>query len=198
MKKASSQAASKVREIEPFDKRSIDPAKFKTDLSAADIKNLLGPIGGIVIAPFGPIETLSVSKMVGLGRTNITIVAPTVVQADAVPPRASFDQQAQSRKPTIQMHFQPSGYGITSVGTYIMEFTIEAFGQSTFNLDGGPITVNILNKGTKVLNGPTRVSLVFKDLPPSQETFGFLEQSAGGRWNWFSIQVRFPDLVLTL
>jgi hypothetical protein len=198
MKKASSKAVSKVREIEPFDKRSVDLTKFKPDLSAMDIKKLLGPIGSTVIFPFGPIETLSPTKTIGRGRTNLTIIAPTIVQIDTPTPFASFDRQAQSRKPAIQMHFQPSGYGITSVGTYIMEFTIEAFGQSTFNLDGGPITVNILNKGTKVLNGPTRVSLVFKDLPPSQETFGFLEQSAGGRWNWFSIQVRFPDLVLTL
>jgi hypothetical protein len=41
------------------------------------------------------------------------------------------------------MHFQPSGYGITSVATYIMEFTVETFGQSTFNLQGGPFNVNI-------------------------------------------------------
>jgi hypothetical protein len=76
-----------------------------------------------------------------------------------------------------------------------MEFAIQAFGQSTFNLSGGPVA--ILNGGTKVLNGQTRVSLVFPNLSPSQQVFGLLEQTAGGAWNWFSTQVRFPDIVIS-
>ena len=104
--------------------------------------------------------------------------------------------RAQTRKPGAQMHFQPSGYGITSVGTYIMEFTVEPLGQSTFNLQGGPFNVTVLNAGTKSLSGLSGVALVFKDLPPSSEGFGFLEQTSGAVWNWFSISVRFPDLVI--
>lgn len=200
MKKASSKAASnKVREVEPFDKRSIDLTKFKPDLSAKDFKKLFGPIGGVSIFPFLPIETLSATKTVGRGRTNLTIVVPTIVQIDTPTPRASFDRRATpSRNPVIQMHFEPSAYGITSVATYIMEFTIEVFGQSTFNLSGFAGSGTVLNAGTKVLNGQTRVSLVLQNVPPSQQTFGFLEQTAGGPWNWFSTQVRFPPLVLTL
>lgn len=83
-----------------------------------------------------------------------------------------------------------------SVATYIMEFTIEVFGQSTFNLRGFAGSGAVVNAGTKVLNGPTRVSLVLQNVPPSQQTFGFLEQTAGGPWNWFSTQVRFPPVVL--
>lgn len=198
MKKASSKATSRVREIEPFDKHRIDLTKFKPDLSATDIKTLLGPIGDGVFFPFLPIETLRPTKTIGRGRTNLTIVAPTIVQIDAATPFAGFDRRAQSREPVIQMHFQPSGYGITSVGTYIMEFTIEAFGQSTFTLDGFAGLGTVLNKGTKVLNGQTKVSLVLQNVPPSQETFGFLQQTAGVSWNWFSVQVRFPDLLISL
>jgi hypothetical protein len=95
------------------------------------------------------------------------------------------------------MHFEPSAYGITSVGTYILEFTIQVFGQSTFNLSGFAGSGTILNGGTKVLNGQTRVSLVLQNVPASQQTFGFLEQTAGGAWNWFSTQVRFPDIVIS-
>ena len=199
MKKASSKAASnKVRELEPFDKRSIDPTTFKPDLSAKDFKELLGSIGGVLIFPFLPIETLSATKTVGRGRTNLTIIAPTIVQIDAATPRASFDRQfTPSRNPVIQMHFEPSAYGITSVATYIMEFTIEVFGQSTFNLSGFAGSGTVLNAGTKALNGQTRVSLVLQNVPPSQQTFGFLEQTAGAPWNWFSTQVRFPPLVST-
>jgi hypothetical protein len=197
MKKVSSKTASnKVRELEPFDKRSIDLTKFKPDLSARDLKKLLGPAGGIVVFPFLPIETLSATKTIGRGRTNLTIIVPTIVQIDAATPSATFNKQSQTRNPVIQMHFEPSAYGITSVGTYIMEFTIQVFGQSTFNLSGFAGSGTVLNAGTKVLNGQARVSLVFQNVPASQQTFGFLEQTAGGAWNWFSTQVRFPDIVI--
>ncbi len=195
MKKASSKASTnKIREVVPFDKRKVNLTKFKPDLSPQDLKKLLGP-GGVVIFPFLPIETLSATKTIGRGRTNLTIIVPTIVQIDAAQPSATFNKQSQSRNPVIQMHFEPSAYGITSVRTYIMEFTIQAFGQSTFNLSGGPVTIS--NGGTKVLNGQAKVSLVFPNLAPSQQVFGFLEQTAGGAWNWFSTQVRFPDIVIS-
>jgi hypothetical protein len=198
MKKTSSKAASnKVLEAEPFDKRSIDLTKFKPELSAKDLKKLLGPGGGIVTFPFLPIETLSATKTIGRGRTNLTIIVPTIVQIDAATPSATFNKQSQSRNPVIQMHFEPSAYGITAVATYIMEFTIAVFGQSTFNLSGFAGSGTVLNGGTKVLNGQTRVSLVLQNVPASQQTFGFLEQTAGGAWNWFSTQVRFPDIVIS-
>jgi hypothetical protein len=93
------------------------------------------------------------------------------------------------------MHFEPSAYGITSFATYVMQFTIQAFGQSTFNLQGFAGSGTILNAGTKVLNGQVAVSLIMQNVPPTQQTFGFLEQKAGGAWDWFSVQVRFPDIV---
>ncbi len=46
-----------------------------------------------------------------------------------------------------------------------MEFTIQTFGQSTFTLSGGPVPVT--NAGTKVLNGPAKVSLIFPNLVAS-------------------------------
>ena len=199
MAKVSSKGSSnKARQLEPFDKRSINLAKFKSDLTAKDFKALFPPVGGIITFPFFPIETLTCTKTIGLGRTNLTIIVPTIVQIDQATPRASFDRRATpSRNPIIQMHFEPSAYGITSVATYIMEFTIQAFGQSTFNLTGfaGPGT--ILNGGTKVLNGQVKVSLVMQNVPPSQQTFGFLEQTAGVAWEWFSTQVRFPPIVIS-
>ena len=197
MKRATSKASKKIRELALFDKRRIDPTKFKRDLSPQDLKKLVAPAGTVVIFPFLAIETLSVTKTIGRGRTNLTIIVPTIVQVDATTPRASFNKQSQSRNPVIQMHFEPSAYGITGVGTYIMEFTIEVFGQSTFNLSGFAGSGTVLNTGPKVLNGQTKVSLILKNVPASQQTFGFLEQTAGGAWNWFSTQVRFPDLVIT-
>jgi len=37
-------------------------------------------------------ETLSATKTVGRGRTNLTIIVPTIVQIDAATPRATFDR----------------------------------------------------------------------------------------------------------
>ncbi len=193
MAKAPAKTSRKVTEIEPFDKSKVDLAKAKPELSAKALQKLVKPPFHF---PFLAIETLTPTKTVGRGRTNLTLIA-TIFQTDATVPRASFDLRLQARRPVAQMHFQPSGYGITSVGTYIMEFTIQTLTQSTFNLDGGPFGTNILNAGTKTLNGLTSVALVFPDLPPASEVFGFLEQKSGTQWNWFSTSVRFPDLVIS-
>ncbi len=198
MKKTSTAASKKGVEPETFDKHITNFSKFKPDLTVKDFQKLLTPIGGVVVFPFIPIETLSCTKTIGRGRTNLTIIVPTIVQIDATSPRASFDRsKTPLRNPIIQMHFEPIAYGITSVATYIMEFTIQAFGQSTFNLDGFAGTGILANNGTKSLNGPSKVSLIMKNVPPTQQTFGFLEQKTGGAWDWLSTQVHFPPLVLT-
>lgn len=198
MRKTYKPGGKKVEEPVPFDKRVIKLTKFKPDLTIKDYRKLLTPVGGIVIFPFIPIETLSCTKTIGRGRTNLTIIVPTIVQIDAASPRASFDRtKTPSRNPIIQMHFEPIAYGITTVSTYIMEFTIEVFGQSTFNLDGFAGTGTLVNNGTKSLNGPSKVSLIMKNVPPAQQTFGFLEQKTGSAWDWLSTQVRFPPLVIT-
>jgi hypothetical protein len=197
-KNPSKAASKKTPKFGSFDERSVNLAKFKPDLAEKDFKNVLTPIDGLIIFPWIPIETLSCTKTIGLGRTNLTIIVPTIVQVDAAVPRASFDRRTTpSRNPIIQMHFEPGAYGITSVATYIMQFTIETFGQATFNLQGFAGSGTLANNGTKVLNGQVKVSLIMKNVPPAQQTFGFLEQTAGGAWNWFSTQVRFPPIVIS-
>ena len=79
-----------------------------------------------------------------------------------------------------------------------MDFTIQAFGQSTFNLAGFAGSGTVLNGGTKVLNGQTTVTLVLQNVPPSQQTFGFLEETSGVAWQWFRTKVRFPPIVISL
>jgi hypothetical protein len=197
-KRASGKSGDKVKELEPFDKRHFDLAKFKPNLSDKDLSHLIGPIGGSIIFPFLPIETLSPTKTIGLGRTNLTIIAPTIVQIDTPTPSATFDVRAQARHPAIQMHFEPSAYGITTVATYFMEFTVQVFGQSTFNLDGFAGPGQVVNRGTKVLNGQTVITLILQNVPPTQQTFGFLEETSGVAWQWFRTKVRFPPIVIAL
>jgi hypothetical protein len=192
---SSDQPSIHVQELEPFDKRSLDVGAVAQDLTEGDLKKLLAPNRSAVVFPFLPIETLNCTKTVGHGRTNLTLIAPTIVQIDSATPSASFDVRSQTRHPAVQMHFEPAAYGITSVGTYIMEFTIQVFGQSTFNLAGFAGAGTVLNAGTKVLNGTAKVSLILQNVPPTQQTFGFLEETAGGAWTWLSVQVRFPPIV---
>ena len=95
MRNAPSRAAGKkVTEVEPFDKRSIDFAKFKPDLTVKDLQKLFGPKRGVVVFPFGPIETLSPIRTIGRGRTNLTIIMSTIVQIDSTVPTATFDRRA--------------------------------------------------------------------------------------------------------
>jgi hypothetical protein len=196
MAKPSLKAGGKVKEPVPFDDRKIDFSKFKPDLRAKDVIKLVGGLGKVVFLSL-PIETLSPTKTIGKGRTNLTIIVPTIVQIDRPTPTASFDRRVTpSRNPIIQMHFEPIAYGITSPATYIMEFVIQAFGQSTFNLQGFAGASPVLNTGTKVLNGLVGVSLIMQNVAPAQQTFGFLEQTGGVAWDWLSVQVRFPDIVL--
>ena len=186
----------KITELEPFSSRRVDVRKFKPDLSPKKLVGLFGFPPGLGIS-FLSIDTLGVTKTVGKGRTNLTFIRPTIVQADAATPFASFDRQlSPSRNPAISMHFEPKGYGITSVSSFLMTFAIECFGQATFNLNGfaGPGTLT--SAGTKVLNGKISVTLGFNNVPPLQQTFGFLEQTAGAPWNFFSAGVRFPFPVL--
>ena len=75
MAKASSKGSSnKARQLEPFDKRSINLAKFKPDLTAKDFKALFPPVGGIITFPFFPIETLTCTKTIGLSGCRMGVV----------------------------------------------------------------------------------------------------------------------------
>lgn len=196
---ASAQTRRSVREVEPFDPRAVSLTKFKPDVAPKEWRELLAPRPGIVLPPFlHPIEVLSVAKTVGRGRTNITVIVPTIVQADSTTPRATFDRQMiPARNPVIQIHFEPAAYGFTTLGTYIVAFAIEVFGQGTFRVEGNAGTGAVLNGGTKTLSGQAFVSVVLKDMPAAHPAFVFVEQTAGARWNWFSTRISVPPPVLT-
>jgi len=198
MKTASSRGTKKGREAEPFGKRKVDLTKFKPDIPFSEWKEIFKPeriVDTSAIFSF-PIETLTPTKTIGLGRTNLTMIMATIVQTDAATAFANFDRRATpSRDPVIQMHFRPSAYGITSTSTYIMSFAIETTGPVTFQAGGN---FNLLsNPGAKTVNGKTSVSLVFRNVPPATDLFGFLEQKGGGAWTWFSTRVTFPPLLIT-
>lgn len=197
MKTASSRGTKKGREAEPFSKRKVDLTKFKPDIPFSKWKEIFNPARiDLPTIFFFPIETLTPTKTIGLGRTNLTMIMATIVQTDAATAFANFDRRATpSREPVIQMHFRPSAYGIMSTSTYIMSFVLETTGPVTFQAGGN---FNLLsNPGAKTVSGKTTVSLVFKNVPPATDLFGFLQQTGGGAWTWFSTRVTFPPLLIT-
>jgi len=187
MKKPSRKPRGKVQTFN-FENNKVDYSKFKTDLSTSDIAKLTA---GIKIWPWVPIEVLSPIKTVGRGRTNLTLVSPTILQTDATTPYAGFGRG------TVSVHFEPIAYGITSVATYIMVFNIQTFGSATFYLGGYVGTGSLPNAGNKTLNGSVSVGLIMKDVQPYQQTYGYLQQTSGASWNWFSTVIKFPDIVVT-
>lgn len=187
-------------EFEPYSKRKIDPARFKPDLSPKQLAAIFTKPGAIdvQVVYFLPIDTLGVTKMAGLGRTNLTLIVPTIVQADAATPYAGFDRGATpSRNPAVSMHFTPGAYGITGAWSYVMAFSIEVPGSSNFNLSAYAGSGTVSNTGPKVLSGQTSISLVFHNIPASQTIWGALTQTGGGGWNFYSARVRYPSLVLS-
>jgi hypothetical protein len=191
---------SRIREIESFDSRRVNLAQIKSDRATQDWQDQLKSSAANSLLPFFllPIDSLTVTKTIGRGRTNVTLVVPTVVQTDAATPSAGFDRRATpSRNPVVQIHFEPSAYGISSVSTFVVDFTIQVAGQGTFDLNGFAGAGTVVNGGSKVLSGATTVSLILRNVPPRQQTFAFLEQTAGARWNWLSSRISFPPLVLS-
>lgn len=189
----------KVRELEALSRRTVDVEKFTSDLSSSYFEDLFSPVfeaptHGIF---FLPIEVLGPTKTIGKGRTNLTVIRSTILQADATTPYIGFDRtKSPDRNPAIQMHFEAGAYGITGNATYVMAFSVECFGSCTFNAQGGAIPVS--NAGTKTLNGKGTISLVFNNVKPSDQLYGYIEQTAGAGWNCYSVRVRYPAIVITI
>jgi len=194
MKKPSSKARGKALRSFSFENNKVDFAKFKPEPTAADIAKLTWTGVGIKVWPFVPIEVISPIKTIGRGRTNLTLVSPTILQTDATTPYAGFG----TGDGTVSVHFEPIAYGITSVATYIMAFNIQTVGTATFWLDGYVGSGSLPNKGSKTVNGSVTVALLMKDVQPYQQTYGYLRHTAGGSWNWYSTVIKFPDIVVTL
>lgn len=184
-----------------FDDRRIDFATFDTDVTLEDWATKYR-VGDIRISPyffFTPIETLTPVKTVGIGRTNLTLVMATIVQTDAAVSYAGFDRRSTpSRNPAVSIHFAPSAYGITTVGTYVMTFTVETNGQSTFTVAGYAGSGTLSGAGAKSVNGRQTITLVLANVQPSQQVYGSIEQTAGSSWLWYSTNVSYPPLVFQL
>ena len=189
---------SSVKELEPFDKKRIDVTKFEPELPVKKRIEFLKFPAGLKLS-WLVIDSLGIARTVGKGRTNLTFIRSTIVQADATTPRASFDRtKSPDRNPVIQMHFEPAAYGMTAPSSYFMNFSVECFGQTTFNVQAFAGAGTLTNTGTKTVSGQVVVSIGFHNVPAGQQTFGFLEQTGGAPWDFFVVDTSLPFPVVFL
>ena len=178
----------------------IDLTRFKPDLTPNDLKNALSPVrfADVSIFTFPTIDTISPRKTIGLGRTNLTVVRPVILQTDASPAFVTFDGALgiPQQRPTVSVHFEPSFYGLTGNVTFVMGFSIEAFG--TVNLDLGAFAGSgtATGLGPRTVNGRQIVSIVFNNVPAPQQVFGHVAQTGGGRWNWFQTRISYLPIIV--
>jgi hypothetical protein len=189
------------RELEhtAFDKTSADVMSFPDTLDLRDIARRYDPSDRFIPSHvwFRTIELLSPTKTIGLGRTNTTLIMPTIVQTDAATPYAGFDRSVTpSRNPVAQAHFEPSAYGNTTPATYVISFAVETSGPVTFNVQGMSFLPGVSGLGSRVVNGTASISVVYSNLAASQPVYAYIEQTAGAHWNWYSTRISYPPLVL--
>lgn len=182
-----------------------DPAGFAPDVSpdewAAAVRAARLSLPTIWNLPF---EVLKPSHLVGLARTNTTLVDPTIVQTDVLAPNipfAGFDMQlAQSQRAAVSHHFQASGYGSTGIGTYIFAFTVQTLGDETGFTFGPqpPLEGTLIAPSNVRIHGSNRtftLTATLADLPANTEASIFLQQTRGAPWRWFQTAVRVPPPV---
>jgi hypothetical protein len=182
-----------------FDRTSADIRTFPDTLDLRDLAEKYNPAELFVPSHFWyrTFETLSPTKTVGLGRTNVTLIMPTILQTDATTPYAGFDPaQTPTRKPSAGIHFIPSAYGNTSAATYVVSFSIETFGPVTFTVSAPTFIGGVSGAGSRVVNGTASVSVVFANLAPNQPVYVSLDQTAGVGWNWYATRISYPPIVL--
>jgi hypothetical protein len=183
--------------------RTLNAKNFKSDLSPRSLSRLVFADFDIS-APlaFDPnrLETLSIAKPMGKGRTNLTLIRPDIVQTDpstTTPvPFAGFDLRTGQRAPAAQFHFRPSAYGITITRSYVATFFVECFAACGFELSGFAGSGSIANAGTKNVTGKVGIKTVINNLPANQDMFAVITQKSGTQWSFFEVQIDFPSLVL--
>ena len=154
----------------------VSPDQWIASLRAARIK--LPPAWN------QPFEVLQPAHLVGRARTNTTLVDPTIVQTDVLPPFAfapfaEFDmQRAQNKRAVVSHHFQASGYGSTGIGTFIFSFTVQTLGETRFTFGSGPFGT-LIAPGQVGIHDSSRtftLTATLADLPADAEASIFLQQ----------------------
>ncbi|WP_158865006.1 hypothetical protein [Leifsonia sp. AG29] len=180
----------------------IDPSTFDKTLALSDVATRLTVDDVITFPWFRPIDTISPVHTVGEGRTNLTLLAPDILQTDTTgTPYAGFSyRDTLAGGPGVSVHFTPSAYGITATGTYIVSFHIATSGGVDLAVaayTGGPGT-SAAGTGNRTVSGTVSVVVALRGVPAGQTTWVSVQQKGGGSWQWFSTSIEYPPLVIKL
>ncbi len=131
---------------------------------------------------------------VGKGRTNLTLIRPTIMQTDAASRTPASTAATPTRNPAVSIHFEPAAYGITGVGTYVCTFSVESGAPVTLNASGYAASGTVVGAGPRSVSGKQTVSLTLKNLP-AYGGWAAIEQTAGDSWAWYTARITYPPLV---
>lgn len=172
--------------------------EFESDLTAEDwaAKHRAGDFGSGPIF-WAPIEVISPTKTVGLGRTNLTLIRPIVVQTDATVPFASFDlRTTPNRNPAVSVHFNPGAYGATGPRAYVFTFAVDAPARCGFSPTGNAGPGGTVDApGSIRFSGRRVITIILRNVAPGHDASAAIEQTSGEAWSWFSTRITLPPLI---
>lgn len=185
-------------DLDAADAEPVDLSTFESDLTTEDwvAKRRAGELG---LGPifWAPIQVISPTTTIGRGRTNLTLIRPTIVQTDTATPFAGFDlRESPNRNPAVSVHFNAGAYGITGVGTYVFTFAVDAPTRAAFTPSGFAGGGTVDAPGSIRFSGRRVITVILRDVPAGQDVFAAIEQTSGETWSWFSTRISHPPLVL--
>ena len=178
----------------------IDPATFERTLSLTDLARRISVHEIITFPWFRPIDTISPTHTVGKGRTNLTLIAPDIMQTDTTgTPYASFTNRSTlSGGPGVAVHFSPGDYGATAAGDYVITFVIAANGNVNLNVAAYAGAGSTTGTGARTVNGNVAVVVGLKNVAPTQVTWASIQQTGGSTWQWYRTAIEYPPLIIQL
>jgi hypothetical protein len=187
-------------ERDEFDRQVVDIAAFETDLSPDDwATKHRGGRTRLWADLLGADPGASPTITVGRGRTNLTLITPTIVQTDAATRYAGFyRRESPNRNPVVAVHFHPGAYGIAGTGTYVFTFALDAPARATFSPAGYACTGSVDAPGSISFSGRRVITVILRNVPANQEAYASIEQTAGESWSWYSTRISHPPLVLEI
>ncbi|WP_157356749.1 hypothetical protein [Agromyces sp. NDB4Y10] len=172
--------------------------EFESDLTAEEwlAKHRAGDLGRGPLF-WSTLEVISPTRTVGRGRTNLTLIRPTILQTDATEPYAGFDRrESPSRNPAVSVHFRPAAYGATGVGTYVFTFAVDAPARAHFRPGGYAGSGTVDAAGSVRFTGRRAITVILRDVPPGLDASASIEQTDGESWSWFSTRIALPPIVI--
>ncbi|MDR6971105.1 hypothetical protein [Leifsonia shinshuensis] len=179
---------------------TIDLTTFERTLSLTDLAHQVSVHEIITFPWFRPIDSISPTHTVGKGRTNLTLIASDIMQTDTTgTPYASFTYRpTPSGGPGVSVHFTPSAYGVTSVGSYVLTFAITANGPVSLTVGGYAGAGSVSGAGARTVNGNVAVVVGLHNVAPGQVTYASIQQTGGSTWQWYRTDIEYPPLIITL